>query len=184
MSTFKANPADARSCIPKGEYVVIVTKMIEKMGKPKPDKQQYPYFETTLEVASGQFEGWPIVDRLSLSPEASFRIGGFVKASGLAQESGEQEFESENFIGRILCIKGDVEENAQFGDKFRVGSYWMHPDVAKELGLAETTLPGAAAAEPEAAVVEEPAPAPAPVKAAATVVKRVLPPAVKKTVKV
>lgn len=196
---FSVDPEDARACVPKGEYVVMVEKIEEKKAKSKPGdtKEKYPYLEVTMKVVGGQFENWPITDRLSLSPDAKFRIAGFVKACGLAQGSGEQEFDTDNFLGAILCLKGDVEESAAFGDSFRPARYWMHPDRAKELGLEPTKSPeeSGAAVEPtaEAAATTEPAAAPAapaattPAKgapAATPATKKLPPPPPRKSVKV
>lgn len=165
MGTFSVDPNARYKTLPKGEYEVMVRKAEQKDPKPDrddPSKEKFPYIEVEMEVIGGEFKGEVMTDRLSLSPKAQPRLAGFIHACGLADPSakGQQEFQTEDLVNKVLVIKGEPEIFKGF-EKFRPTSFKMHPDIAR---TAEATMNQ----EAEAARGQAPAAAPAaPAKPAA-----------------
>lgn len=160
MAKFRVNPDEAWKSLPKGEYTVMVTNAVVK----DPKQGEHQYIEVTMEVLEGEFKGENIIDRLSLSPKARPRLASFIRACGLATpgSGGEQEFDTDDLISRVLTVKGDIE-TFQGVERFRPSSFKMHPDVAKSIE-AQLNQGKPAASAPSAAA---PAPAPASAPAAA-----------------
>ena len=151
MAKFTVNPDEGWKTLPKGEYTVMVTNAVMK----SPKQGEHQYIEVTMEVLEGEFKGENIIDRLSLSPKARARLASFVRACGLAApgSSGEQEFDTDDLISRVLTVSGDVEVFNGF-ERWRPAVFKMHPDVRKSI---EAQLN-------QKAQAQAPAPAPAPSK--------------------
>jgi hypothetical protein len=130
MAKFRVNPSEAWRTLPKGEYTVMVTFATMK----QPKQGEHPYVEVTMEVLEGEFKGETMVDRLSLSPKARPRIASFVCSCGLIKNvvNEEVEIDTDELIGRVLIVKGDVETFNGVG-RFRPSTFRMHPDVAKAM---------------------------------------------------
>lgn len=109
---------------------------------------------TWLKVVDGEFEGATLVDRMTLTEAAMFRIVGFMKAVKLPVPKRDININTDVFIGRLLDV--DVADQ-EYRDRVnsQVTGYMMSthaPSKAEETDLEDLE---AGLDEPEAESAEE-----------------------------
>jgi len=170
--SFSVDPDEAQGLVPEGDYLVTIHKAVKV---PPKTSDKYPYIRITTLVAEGQYEGEPITDQLSLSPEAKWRLAQLVKAANLIEKdkTGEQGFTCQQLVGQLVCVNVKHEEYKGV-PRARPVRYWMPPGVQ-----AATEQPGPAGegekkegeASPAQASPEKPAPSKGPAAPAAAKAK-------------
>lgn len=124
---------------------------------------------TWLKVTSGEFSGAVIVDRMTISEAAMFRIVGFLRAIKLPVPKRDIDIDTRTFVGRVLDV--DVIDNEYRGSvSSQVSGYMVGSAPEKEESGADLSDLEEAAeadeAEEESAAEDqvEPDPEPEPEK--------------------
>lgn len=142
-----------------------------------------PMVNVWLRVASGEFEGATIIDRLVLTDKSMFRVVAFMMAIGMPTPKKRFKVNVRSFVGKVLDI--DVEDGDPYNGRVKseVRGY-MRVSDRKSAAVAEEDLPGedelsaftgeaqAEAGQTEQGTIEskngsEPAPEPTPAPEAA-----------------
>lgn len=105
---------------------------------------------TWLKVIGGTFDGATLVDRMTISEAALFRIVGFMRAIKLPTPKRDLDIDTRVFVGRVLDV--DVVDNEYRGSvSSQVGGYMVAsnlPDKAEEPDLDDLEPVGDEPEEP------------------------------------
>lgn len=101
------------SRVPEGRYTVVVEDT--ELAKTKNNDDM---INVWYRIVGGDEDGQTIIDRLTLTEKAMFRVVGFMKAIGLQTPNKRLQINVDKFIGKRLQI--DVEDGEPY--KGRVSS--------------------------------------------------------------
>lgn len=158
-----------------GDYTVEV----EAAELTKAKSSGNPMVVLNLRIVGTEFDGLTLIDRLTLTEKAMFRVVAFMQAIGLPTPRKKFKLSTARFVGKRLTVTVEDDDPYQGTIKSVVRGYARpakdEPDGGTTPGADEDDLFGAEEAEDldadfdgeEDEVVEPaPAPAPAPRKAA------------------
>lgn len=99
-----------------------------------------------LTVVGGEFDGATIVDRLTITENAMFRVVGFMQAIGIPTPKKRIQINLRQFMGQVLEV--DVEDGEPYNGRVKseVRGY-MKTEKAPVADLEDTLTPAAEAAE-------------------------------------
>lgn len=100
--------------IPSGTYEMKVTHVEEKMG----DKGAY--WELTLEVQGGMYDGKEVKDRLFFTPKALGRVKlVYSHLAGVALADGESDLETDDLLGCKGFVTVGIEDREYNGKMYK-----------------------------------------------------------------
>ena len=76
-----------------------------------------PMVNVWFRIIGGEFDGQTIVDRLTLSEKALFRVVGFMQAIGLPTPKKRLKLNIRQFVGKVLDI--DVEDGEPYNGRVK-----------------------------------------------------------------
>lgn len=110
----KAEKAKDYEPIPSGTYEMKVTAVEEKAG----DKGTY--WELTLEVQGGEYDGKEVKDRLFFTPKALSRVKlVYSHLAGVDLADSESDIETDDLLGCKGMVAVGVEEREHNGKVYR-----------------------------------------------------------------
>ncbi|AWN07813.1 single strand DNA binding protein [Microbacterium phage Hendrix] len=130
-----------------GRYRVVVEDV-----EPDQSKAGNPMINLWFRIIGGDFDGQTLVDRLTVTEKALFRVVAFLNAIGLPTPKGKIQINPQKFLGQRLEVDVDDGEPYNGRVKSEVRGYMRLPKGS----------------QPAAADIEEPAEAPAAAAAATT----------------
>lgn len=95
-----------------GTYTVVVED-----AETAKSKAGNPMIQTWLRIVGGQFDGQTIVDRLTLSENAMFRVVGFMQGIGLPTPKKRLNLSLSNIVGKKLQIT--VEDGEPYNGRIK-----------------------------------------------------------------
>ena len=139
--------------VPEGEYLVNVEDL--EMGQ---TKKGDPMLTVYLKIVGGDQDGLNLVDRLTLSERAMFRVVGFLQGLGVKTPRKKISVDPSRIIGKKVRV--EVADGEPYNGQVRseIRSYMriartQEPE-ATDLDLAETADEFSEAPEEQAAPVE------------------------------
>ena len=133
-----------------------------------------PMVNVWFRIIGGEFDGQTIVDRLTLSEKALFRVVGFMQAIGLPTPKKRLKLNIRQFVGKVLDI--DVEDGEPYNGRIRsevrayiraagatggaAGADLEDEFTEPETSSSETDLPETSATTPPAQAAEAATPKP------------------------
>lgn len=130
--------------VPEGDYTVVVEdveRAVSKAGN--------KMINTWLRIVGGDYDGQVIIDRITISEAAAFRVVGFLKAIGAPYIKGKTKLVPESWVGRPLRvhvadgapyadrIKSEVKQYEALPKSAQVGSAGEASDFSEFEGLSE-----------------------------------------------
>jgi len=155
------------SRVAPGRYRVIVEDVEADQSK-----AGNPMINLWFRIQGGEFDGQTLVDRLTVTEKALFRVVGFMQAIGLPTPKKRIQIVPQKFLGQVLDVDVDDGEPYNGRVKSEVRGYVRVPkgqqnsaaDVEDELGGLDESAPAESAPAP----AEEAAPAAPKAEAPAT----------------
>lgn len=98
--------------VPAGSYRVQVEDVEATTSQAK-----NPMINVWFRIIGGDYDGQTIVDRLTLSEKALFRVVGFMQAIGLPTPKKRVKLNIQGFVGKILEI--DVEDGEPYNGRIK-----------------------------------------------------------------
>lgn len=123
------------SRVPEGTHEVIVEDV--EMDKSKAGN---PMLNVWYRVVGGEADGLTLIDRLTITEKALFRVVGFMQAVGLPTPRKRLQINPQSFIGKRLRV--EVEDGEPYNGRVRseVRGYQKSADAAAKRADA-TDLP-------------------------------------------
>lgn len=123
--TVNTNEASERPDLAEGDYECKIESIELRDG----DKAQYLAVE--LVVSEGPHEGsLKFYDNITLSENAKWKAAGFFKAAGAPPSDGDQELDTEEFVGRPIIAHCEFE--AYEDKKFLRPKYYKMASIIEE----------------------------------------------------
>lgn len=148
-----------------GRYRVVVEDVEADQSK-----AGNPMINLWFRITGGEFDGQTLVDRLTVTEKALFRVVGFMQAIGLPTPKKRLQVNPQKFLGQVLDVDVDDGEPYNGRVKSEVRGYVRVPkeqrnsaetedDGMEEFAEDTTSNPAPAAAPAAAAEASAPAPA-------------------------
>lgn len=141
--------------VPEGRYTVLVEDA--DLDKSNNGNQMIILW---LSVLDEEFAGATVVDRLTITEKALFRVVGFMQAIGLPTPKKRFSIDVKRFIGKTLDI--DVADGEPYNGRVKseVRGYMRSEKAAKKPEVDLEDLAGSVAEEPRAQDLDEVTPEP------------------------
>lgn len=96
-----------------------------------------PMINLWFRIVGGEFDGQTLVDRLTLTEKALFRVVGFMQALGFPTPKQKLQINPQKFVGQILDV--DVEDGEPYNGRVKseVRGYIRVPKEARNSAPAE-----------------------------------------------
>lgn len=106
-----------------------------------------PMINLWYRINGGDFDGATIVDRLTLTEKALFRVVNFMQAAGFPTPKKRFKIDIQKFVGRKLTIEVDDGEPYNGRIKSEVRGYMRQGSSGGDSGAAEEELLGGPGSE-------------------------------------
>ncbi|QNJ56027.1 hypothetical protein SEA_RASPUTIA_137 [Microbacterium phage Rasputia] len=120
-----------------------------------------PMINLWFRIQGGEFDGQTLVDRLTITEKALFRVVGFMNAIGLPTPKKQISINPRKFLGQVLDVDVDDGEPYNGRVKSEIRGYIRVPKTQQNNAVdADDELGAAAASAPAATAVADSTPAP------------------------
>lgn len=96
--------------VPDNDYLVVVEDVENDKTGPKSKNPGSPMVILYLRVIGGEYDGATLVDRMTVTPNALFRIVGFMQAIGLKVPKKKFKINTGKFVGKHLLVSTTTDE--------------------------------------------------------------------------
>ena len=118
-----------------GRYRVVVEDVEADQSK-----AGNPMINLWFRIQGGEFDGQTLVDRLTVTEKALFRVVGFMQAIGLPTPKKKLQINPQKFLGQVLDVDVDDGEPYNGRVKSEVRGYLRVPKEARNSAASEDEL--------------------------------------------
>lgn len=120
-----------------GRYRVVVEDVEADQSK-----AGNPMINLWLRIQGGEFDGQTLVDRLTVTEKALFRVVGFLNAIGMPTPKKRLQINPQKFLGQVLDVDVDDGEPYNGRVKSEIKGYLRVPKEQRNSGADEGEFEG------------------------------------------